>query len=131
MERLTYKSLMGDYGNNKEFENEWDEKSAYRNALGRYEDLGMSPEEISHILPKFPIGSIVYRIYNGKVYSLVVKGFQVEYSQRKYKLYLNYNDDNYSIWINDWIDEDSIFQTEEEAKHVLALSGGNCNESKE
>ena len=62
MERLTYKSSMGDYGNDVEFNDDWDEKCAYRNALGKYEDLGLTPEEIQKIIDAFnkvPLQNIV------------------------------------------------------------------------
>lgn len=36
--RLTYRSALGDYGCVVEFENDWEEKNAFRNALGKYED---------------------------------------------------------------------------------------------
>lgn len=36
--RLTYRSAWGDYGCAVEFENDWEEKNAFRNALGKYED---------------------------------------------------------------------------------------------
>lgn len=52
MDRLTYKSCMGDYGSAKEFLSEYEEKCALRNALGRYEDLGYAPDEIKKFLPK-------------------------------------------------------------------------------
>ena len=129
MERLTYKSPMGDYGNNKEFEDEWEEKAAYRNALGKYEDLCMSPEDIKPYLPKFPIGSTVYQIYGDRVFALIVKGFQIEASCRKYKLFLNYNENNFSIWVNDWIDEKLIFKTKIEAEQAIKLED-IYNESK-
>lgn len=35
MDRLTYKSCMGDYGSAKEFLNEYEEKCVLRNALGK------------------------------------------------------------------------------------------------
>jgi len=50
MERLTYRSSMGDYGNDKEFESELQEQCAYRNALGKYEDLGYTADELREIL---------------------------------------------------------------------------------
>lgn len=50
MERLTYKSGWGDYGSAVVFDSEWDEKCAIRNKLGRYEDLGYSPEELREII---------------------------------------------------------------------------------
>lgn len=50
MERLTYKSLMGDYGSAMFFEDEYAEKCALRNALGKYEDLGYTPDELREIL---------------------------------------------------------------------------------
>lgn len=52
MNRLTYKSDMGDYGSAKCFDTEFDEKCALRNALGKYEDLGYSSEELKEILTK-------------------------------------------------------------------------------
>ena len=52
MERLTYKSSMGDYGSEKEFDDWWEEKCALRNALGKYEDLGYTPEELKEIIEK-------------------------------------------------------------------------------
>lgn len=50
MDRLTYKSLMGDYGSAKVFEDEYSERCALRNALGKYEDLGYTPDELKNII---------------------------------------------------------------------------------
>ena len=50
MDRLTYKSSWGDYGSAKNFADEWSEKCALRNALGKYEDLGYSPDELNEII---------------------------------------------------------------------------------
>ena len=50
MDRLTYTSSWGDYGSPKNSEDEWSEKCALRNALGKYEDLGYSPEELREII---------------------------------------------------------------------------------
>lgn len=50
MDRLTYKSSMGDYGLRKVFEDDIEEKYAMRNALGKYEDLGYTPEQLKEIL---------------------------------------------------------------------------------
>ena len=50
MDRLTYKSSWGDYGSAKDYEDGWSEKCALRNALGKYEDLGYSPEELKEII---------------------------------------------------------------------------------
>ena len=50
MDRLTYKSALGDYGLEKIFEDEFAEKCALRNALGKYEDLGYTPDELRKIL---------------------------------------------------------------------------------
>ncbi len=50
MERLTYKSDMGDYGSTKDFEDWEKEKYILRNALGAYEDLGYSPKELQEII---------------------------------------------------------------------------------
>lgn len=52
MNRLTYKSHMGDYGSAKIFEDEYSEKCALRNALGKYEDLGYTPDELKEIIKK-------------------------------------------------------------------------------
>lgn len=52
MERLTQKSCMGDYSSAKIFDNEFDEKCALRNALGKYEDLGLTPDEISEMITR-------------------------------------------------------------------------------
>ncbi len=50
MDRHTYKSLMGDYGSTKTYESEFEEKCVLRNALGKYEDLNYTPEELREIL---------------------------------------------------------------------------------
>lgn len=50
MNRLTYKSSMGDYGSSKTFEDDFTEKCALRNALGKYEDLGYTPDELKNII---------------------------------------------------------------------------------
>jgi hypothetical protein len=56
MERLTYKSSMGDYGSNIVYDNEdyterlWQEIQTLRNALGKYEDLDLTPDEIKRLL---------------------------------------------------------------------------------
>lgn len=47
MDRLTYKSYMGDYGSNKEYDSVYDEIADLRNRLGQYEDTGLEPCEIS------------------------------------------------------------------------------------
>lgn len=36
--RLTYRSAWGDYGCAVEYDNDWEEKNAFRNALGKFED---------------------------------------------------------------------------------------------
>lgn len=62
MKRLTYKSMMGDYGNDVIFEHDWEEQIAYRNALGKYEDLGLTADEIRKIIDtinKIPLENIV------------------------------------------------------------------------
>lgn len=52
MDRLTYKSDMGDYGSAKTYDDEFSEKCALRNALGRYEDLGYSANELKEMLQR-------------------------------------------------------------------------------
>lgn len=46
MTRLTYKSVMGDYGSVIEYQSKNDEIQALRNRLGMYEDSGYEPEEL-------------------------------------------------------------------------------------
>jgi len=58
MERLTYKSSMGDYGSTKEYDSPMAEIQALRNALGKYEDLGMTPEVIQQMEDCFSEASI-------------------------------------------------------------------------
>jgi len=50
MERLTYKSGFGDYGAAKVYDEPYMEIFALRNALGKYEDIGMTAEEIKEVL---------------------------------------------------------------------------------
>lgn len=50
MDRLTYKSSMGDYGSEKVYEDIWQEVQMLRNALGKYEDLGLTPEQIKELI---------------------------------------------------------------------------------
>lgn len=50
MERLTYKSLSGGYGANKSYDSDMEEIYTLRNALGKYEDIGLTPEEIKKVL---------------------------------------------------------------------------------
>ena len=50
MDRLTYKSCMGDYGSEKIYKDVWEEVQTLRNALGKYEDLDLTPDEIREIL---------------------------------------------------------------------------------
>lgn len=50
MDRLTYKSSMGDYGSEKVFDDWFTEQCALRNRLGKYEDLGYTPEELEEII---------------------------------------------------------------------------------
>lgn len=54
MARLTYKShCAGDYGGAKDFETLQEEIWALRNALGPFEDLGKTPEELKEIIDKY------------------------------------------------------------------------------
>ena len=50
MERLTYKSGLGDYGAAVIFNDRMEELYRLRNALGKYEDLGYTPEELRRII---------------------------------------------------------------------------------
>ncbi len=50
MKRLTYKSGLGDYGAAVVFNDRMEELYRLRNALGKYEDLGYTPEELRRII---------------------------------------------------------------------------------
>ena len=50
MERLTYKALSGGYGANRSYDSDMEEIYTLRNALGKYEDIGLTPEEIKKVL---------------------------------------------------------------------------------
>ena len=50
MDRITYKSNFGDYGSVKDYTYQWTEIFVLRNALGKYEDLGYTPEELEEIV---------------------------------------------------------------------------------
>lgn len=52
MDRLTYKSSMGDYGSAKYFDDYLEERCILRNALGQYEDLGYSADELKEMLQR-------------------------------------------------------------------------------
>ena len=41
---------MGDYGSARDYESQEDEIQTLRNVLGKYEDLGLTPEEIKEKL---------------------------------------------------------------------------------
>ena len=43
MDRLTYKALSGGYGANKSYDSNMEEIYTLRNALGKYEDIGLTP----------------------------------------------------------------------------------------
>lgn len=129
MDRLTYKSSMGDYGTAKEFENDLAERYAFRNALGRYEDFEMTPEELELYVPEFPVGGYAYRIYCNRVFKLSVCGFKVEYGCKYYKLYINHNEDDWSLWVDDWIAQDgTIYKTEKAAEFALRSDYNNEDE---
>ena len=50
MDRLTYKSSMGDYGSAKDFDDEFSEKCALRNKLGKFEDLNIAVENMRNLI---------------------------------------------------------------------------------
>lgn len=52
MDRITYKSAMGDYGSKVEFESTEQEIACLRNALGKYEDIGLTADEIIQSINK-------------------------------------------------------------------------------
>ena len=47
---------MGDYGSAKTFDSEWAEICALRNALGKYEDIGYTPDDLGKIISKMKEG---------------------------------------------------------------------------
>ena len=49
-DRLTYRSMFGDYGISAAFHTWVEERDALRNALGKYEDLGYTPEELREMI---------------------------------------------------------------------------------
>lgn len=49
-DRLTYKSSMGDFGGTKLFDYNYEEIAALRNALGKYEEIGLTPQEIIDLI---------------------------------------------------------------------------------
>lgn len=50
MKRLTYKSMCGDYGAVNEYDSAQAEIQTLRNALGKFEDLGLTADEIKELL---------------------------------------------------------------------------------
>lgn len=62
MSRLTYKSMCGDYGSIKEYDDPYAEIQTLRNALGRYEDLG-TVEELQSLIPKLVIKNVNNNFY--------------------------------------------------------------------
>ena len=73
MERLTYKSPYGDYGLEKEFASTSEEIHALRNALGKYEDTDMTPEEcavMKKLKELYDNGELVRRSNEDKIRNL-------------------------------------------------------------
>ena len=48
--RITRETIMGDYGSNEVYADPYEEIQVLRNALGRYEDLGYTPNQLKEIL---------------------------------------------------------------------------------
>lgn len=64
MERLTCKIFSQEYLPNKMFLTEHDEVLALRQKLGKYEDLGYSPEELENIIQQlYKLNLIIDDLY--------------------------------------------------------------------
>lgn len=80
------------------------------------------------------VGDTVYRIHKGTetipglVYECKVTGVKQEFNTFSVKLHANINEENYSIWIDNWFDRCQVghefFLTNEEAEKVLTEMDG-------
>jgi hypothetical protein len=90
--------------------------------LAEYEDL-----EEQGLLKRFEcaIGDTVYRISKSRpiIYECTVQGIKQEFNTTSYFLHANINEDNYSIWVDNWFDRCQIgyefYLTKEEAEKAL------------
>ena len=48
--RITRVTIMGDYGSEEVYNDPYEEIQVLRNALGKYEDLGYTPDQLKTIL---------------------------------------------------------------------------------
>ena len=48
--RITRVTIMGDYGSEEVYNDPYEEIQVLRNALGKYEDLGYTPEQLKKML---------------------------------------------------------------------------------
>lgn len=48
--RITRVTIMGDYGCEEDYKDPYEEIQVLRNALGKYEDLGYTPEQLKKII---------------------------------------------------------------------------------
>ena len=48
--RITRVTIMGDYGCEDEYKDPYEEIQILRNALGKYEDIGYTPEQLKSII---------------------------------------------------------------------------------
>lgn len=94
--------------------------------LALYEDTDLTPEQMKQIdkayselakelaelkkqLPPCKVGDTIYGVHEGtkhiprRMYECRVRGIKQEYQTWFVKLYADINEENYSIWINDWI----------------------------
>lgn len=93
-------------------------------------------EKIKEYEEMFPckVGDIVYRVQKATetipdlVYECVVTGIKQEFNTFSIKLYANINEENYSIWIDNWFDKCQIgyefFLTKSAAEQALKKMEG-------
>ena len=132
MSRLTDRELIGDRAgcvdNNKNKCNDncmyglckWIKECLIK--LKSYEDL-----EEQGLLKRFEcaIGDTVYRISKSRpiIYECTVQGIKQEFNTTSYFLHANINEDDYSIWVDNWFDRCQIgyefYLTKEEAEKAL------------
>lgn len=102
-------------------ENQLKEIHRLNDVIREYEDL-----EEQGLLKRFDcaIGDTVYRINSlNEIYECTVQGIKQEFNTTSYFLHANINEDNYSIWVDNWFDRCQIgyefYLTKEEAEQEL------------
>lgn len=103
-----------------------------REKLKYFEDL-----EEQGLLKRFEcaIGDTVYRISKSRpiIYECTVQGIKQEFNTTSYFLHANINEDDYSIWVDNWFDRCQIgyefYLTKEEAEKALLKRLEKTNEN--